>query len=95
MKNSDAEEPRPFWMISDPEQIAKMVATLVQKELLGPDSGSNQDRLLNVAEAADYLRCSDRRVYDLHRLGDLRFVKDGNRLLTRPSWIESYLGSYA
>jgi excisionase family DNA binding protein len=44
-----------------------------------------------VAEAADYLRCSKQRVYDLTASGRLPVSKDGTRSLFRREWLDAYL----
>jgi excisionase family DNA binding protein len=53
------------------------------------------DPYLTASQAANYMACDKRRIYDLTSSGRLRYVKDGSRLLIRQSWIDSYLESCA
>lgn len=46
---------------------------------------------LAVAEAADYLRCKPKRVYDLCSQRRIPFVKDGSRTLLRRVDLDAYL----
>lgn len=46
---------------------------------------------LTPVEAAELLRCSRQRIYDLLSAGRLRRYKDGSRVLLRRSEIESYV----
>ena len=46
---------------------------------------------LDVAGAAEYLRCSEQRMYDLVRAGSLTPGRDGRRLLFRRDQLDSYL----
>ena len=53
-----------------------------------PDS---PDRLLTVAEAAEYLRAKPQRIYDLIGQGRLEVERDGNRVLIRKAVIDRHL----
>ena len=66
------------------ETIAARVAELI-------DNGNGTSDLLTVNEAADYLRCAPKRVYDLTSQRRLGFVKDGSRTLIRREAIDRYL----
>ncbi|MHB8234312.1 MAG: helix-turn-helix domain-containing protein [Solirubrobacteraceae bacterium] len=48
---------------------------------------------LNVAEAAERLRCGKDRVYDLIALGKLEPRRDGRRVLLRVDDVDAYLES--
>lgn len=47
--------------------------------------------ILTPAEAADYMRCSRQRVYDLTSQGRLKVCKDGSRNLYRRGDLDAYL----
>jgi excisionase family DNA binding protein len=76
------------------ELVARIVEAL-REGTEGAASATVADPYLNVTQAADYLDCSDRRIYDLKIDGRVRFVKDGTRLLTKKSWIDNYLAGVA
>jgi excisionase family DNA binding protein len=78
-------------LVSDPDGVATEIAARVNQMIREASLHSTSEPYLSVAEAATYLRCSDRRIYDLHSERQLKFVKDGKRLLTRASWIDAYL----
>lgn len=71
------------------EQIAERAAEMVAKQQGGR---SVADAWLSVAEAADYLRCSTGRIYQLVSARRVPFEKDGSRTLFRRSsldrWVE-------
>lgn len=46
---------------------------------------------LNVTEAAERLRCSKDRIYDLIQLGKLQPRRDGRRVLLRRDDLDAYL----
>lgn len=50
---------------------------------------------LTVAEAAEYLRCTPKRIYDLTGQRRLPFVKDGTRTLLRRADLDAYLADGA
>ena len=47
--------------------------------------------ILTVEEAAEYLRCKPKRIYDLTSQRRLAFVKDGSRTLIRRDALDQYL----
>ena len=47
--------------------------------------------LLTVKEAAEYLSCSDNRMLELIRSGQLRAAKPGKSYLIKPEWLDAYL----
>ena len=61
------------------EAIAARAAELVLQQLEGADRASSP--YLNVDEAAEYLRCSKQRIYDLLSARRLTRYKDGSRVL--------------
>jgi excisionase family DNA binding protein len=50
---------------------------------------------LTVDEAADYLRCKPKRVYDLCSQRRIPFVKDGSRTLLRRADLDAHLEASA
>jgi excisionase family DNA binding protein len=67
------------------EEIARRAADLLAHQVAPiPD-------YLTPGEAADYLRCSKRRIYDLTSAGRLRVCKDGSRNLYRRVDLDAYL----
>lgn len=69
------------------EQIAQRVAELVA-ERQAPDVSSPW---LNADEAADYLRCSRKRIHDLVSQHRIPAHRDGTRLLFRRDELDEYL----
>jgi excisionase family DNA binding protein len=67
------------------DEIAERVA-----DLLAQRNGSVPD-YLTPAEAADYLRTSRQRIYDLTSQGRLMVCKDGSRNLYRREALDAYL----
>ncbi len=65
------------------DEIARRVAELVSTSQVSP--------LLTVSEAAEYLRCSPKRIYDLTGQRRIDFVKDGSRTLIRREALDTYL----
>jgi excisionase family DNA binding protein len=61
-----------------PPGFAEEIATRVV-EFMGPPP----EPYLNVEEAADYLRCKPKRIYELKAQGRLAHYRDGTRLLFR------------
>lgn len=70
-----------------PDELVEAVATRVA-EMVGTPTVSP---LLTVDEAADYLRCRPKRIYDLTSQRRLEFVKDGSRTLIRREALDRYL----
>jgi len=71
-----------------PDDVVEAIAARVV-ELL--ETGTTGSELLTVEEAAAYLRCQKKRVYDLCSQRRLDFVKDGSRTLIRREAIDRYL----
>lgn len=71
------------------EAIAQRAADLVLEQLEHATAGPE---FLTPGEAADLLRSSRQRVYDLLSSGLLRRYKDGSRVLVRRSEVLAYLG---
>jgi excisionase family DNA binding protein len=69
------------------ERIARRAAALVSTDR----TGDRPPRYLTVLEAADYLRCSRQRVYDLLSQGALTRLKDGARVLVARAEVDAYL----
>ena len=61
------------------EQLAERVADILEQRSRLAET--NDSRWLTVAEAADYLRCSRQRIYDLRSSGRLSRHGDGGRAL--------------
>lgn len=70
------------------ERIARRAAELVETRATRVDVGRPY---LSVREAADYLRCSRQRVYDLLSQGALTRLKDGTRVLVARAEVDAYL----
>jgi excisionase family DNA binding protein len=69
------------------ELVALRAAAIVVEQLAGAPSSP----YLTVAEAADYLRCSRQRVYDLLTSRRLSRLKDGTRTLLRRDELDAWL----
>ena len=69
------------------EVLARRVADIVTARTPAPASS----KYLTVQEAADLLRSSRQRVYDLVSAAVLTRHKDGTRLLLRRAEVEAYL----
>lgn len=76
------------------EALAQRVAAIL-RERAPEEPPRDERRYLSVAEAADYLRCSRQRVYDLCSQGTLRRLKDGTRVLLDRGEIDAYLAAHA
>lgn len=71
------------------ERVAGRVAELVAEQLRPPAAPPSP--WLNVDEAAEYLRCAPKRIYDLVSQGRLPAHRDGKRLLFRREELDEYL----
>lgn len=72
------------------EAIARRVLELLAEE--GSANGAaSLPEYLNVEEAAEYLRCSKQRIYDLLSARRLPKYRDGSRVLLKRSDLDSYL----
>jgi len=69
----------------DVERVARRVVAVMGENTPAADP------LLTVEEAADYLRCSRQRLYDLVSAARLKPGRDGKRLLFRRSVLDRYL----
>jgi excisionase family DNA binding protein len=67
------------------------LAERVAERLEARDQAAAGSPWLDVGEAAEYLRCSRQRVYDLTSTGRLRVAKDGTRSLFHRQWLDAYL----
>jgi excisionase family DNA binding protein len=67
------------------EAIAHRAADIVNERPPPPEP------LLNVEEAARYLACKPKRVYDLCSQRRIPFTKDGSRTLLRRADLDAYL----
>jgi excisionase family DNA binding protein len=68
--------------------LAERVAELLAERLPGT---VEQSPWLTVNEAADYLRCTPKRIYDLLSQSRLPRHKDGSRVLLRRAELDAYL----
>lgn len=75
-----------------PDEIVEAIAARVAG-LIGP--GTSPSPLLDVKEAATYLRCEPKRIYDLTSQRRIAFVKDGSRTLIRREALDQYLAKGA
>jgi len=82
----------PFVITLPPETIdalAERVARLVLASI--GTAGDRGHQYMTVAEAADYLRCSRQRIYDLRSSGRLSRIADGSRALISRAELDEYL----
>lgn len=70
------------------ERLAGRVAELVADRLPATPAASPW---LNVDEAAEYLRCTRKRIYDLVSQSRLPVHRDGSRLLFRREELDEYV----
>jgi excisionase family DNA binding protein len=73
--------------------IAEQVAALLFERVA--EHVGARSPWLSVAEAAEYLRCSPKRIYDLTGQSRLPAHKDGSRLLLRRDELDAYLNAAA
>jgi excisionase family DNA binding protein len=71
------------------EAIAERVAAMLEERAPVLDGSP----WLTVDEAADYLRCSRQRIYDLRSAGRLNRHKDGSRVLVSRTELERLVAS--
>lgn len=74
----------------DLDQLADALAGRIASKL---ERRRELSPYLNVKEAAEYLRCSPQRIYDLHHQGRLAGRKDGARLLIHRDELDGYLNA--
>ena len=77
--------------IEFPDELVEAIAAAVAERI----GAREESRLLTVEEAAEFLRCRPKRIYDLTSQRRLDFVKDGSRTLIRREAIERYLAEEA
>jgi len=70
------------------ERIAQRAADIVEARAAKAEA---HRPYLSVREAAEYLRCSRQRVYDLLSQGALTRLKDGTRVLVARAEVDAYL----
>jgi excisionase family DNA binding protein len=71
------------------EQLAEIAQRAAA--LLPADNMAGTSPWLNVAEAAERLRCRKDRIYDLIALGKLQPRRDGRRVLLRRDELDAYI----
>ncbi len=79
--------------ISVPEELIRVLAAQVVDEIKrsGVLASAPESPWLSSDEAAQYLRCSKQRVFDLASQGRLPVAKDGSRSLYRREEFDAYL----
>ena len=70
--------------------IAERVAAILAAET-GSDRREGVPRFLTAAEAAEYLRCSRQRIYDLCSAGALSRFRDGSRVLISRAEVDEHV----
>ena len=73
------------------DAIAERAVPRVLAQLRALEVETQPSPWLTVGEAAQYLRCSRQRIYDLLSARRLRKHKDGSRVLIRRSDLDAYL----
>jgi excisionase family DNA binding protein len=71
------------------ERVAERVAELLADRL--PAAAAAVSPWLDVGEAAEYLRCTRKRIYDLVSQSRLPVHRDGSRLLFRREELDEYV----
>lgn len=71
-----------------PDELVEAIAERVAERL---GAGAAPSPLLTVDEAADYLRCGRKRIYDLTSQRRIAHLKDGSRTLIRRDELDRYL----
>lgn len=72
-----------------PAFIEKLATHLAEQ--LEPRLSPPREPYLNADEAAEYLACSRRRIYDLVECGAVNSFRDGRRLLLKRSDLDAYV----
>ena len=80
----------PSVSLSVPPEFVEAVAQHVA-DLLAEHQTADPTPYLTVEEAAEYLRCKPKRVYDLCSQRRIDFCKDGSRTLLRRIDLDAYL----
>lgn len=71
------------------EVIAQRAAEIIDDQR--DEAAPSASRYLTVDEAAVYLRCKPKRIYDLCSQRRVTYFKDGSRTLLRPADLDAYL----
>jgi excisionase family DNA binding protein len=73
------------------DDIAERVALRVAELLAGQLAPADRSPWLDVGEAAEYLRCKPKRIYDLVSQRRIPVHRDGSRVLFRREELDAYL----
>lgn len=76
-------------LLLGPAFIERLAAHLADQ--LAARQDPPRECYLNVEEAAEYLACGRRRIYDLVERGAVIYCRDGKRLLFRRADLDSYV----
>jgi excisionase family DNA binding protein len=71
---------------NDIDELAEAISTTVLAHL-------RPEGYLNVEQAADFLACGKRRIYDLVESQRLECRRDGTRLVFKHEWLEAVLSN--
>lgn len=77
--------------LADSPELLNEIAALVAARLEPKKNTRQLSDWLTTEEAADYLRCKTRRIYDLTSQGRLTAVKDGSRNLYERAELDRHL----
>jgi excisionase family DNA binding protein len=77
--------------LADTPVILNEIAALVAARLAPTNETHQQSDWLTAEEAAEYLRCKKRRVYDLTSQGRITAVKDGSRSLYERAELDRHI----
>lgn len=77
--------------VADPGFAAALARALAPHLADSPPDSPSRSELLTVAEAADYLRCSPQRVYNLRSSGRLTRLGDGRSAKVRRRDLDALL----
>lgn len=80
----------PSVSLSIPPEFVEAVAQHVA-DLLAKHQTTDLTPYMTVEEAAEYMRCRPKRIYDLTSQRRLPFVKDGSRTLLRRADLDAHL----
>jgi excisionase family DNA binding protein len=78
--------------IAAPPELLEAIAQRAAEILAERQTVTELSPYLTVEEAADYLRCKPKRIYDLTSQRRLPFVKDGSRTLLLRADLDAYVG---
>jgi excisionase family DNA binding protein len=81
----------PALSIGIPPEFVEAIAQRAAEIVLERQGATDAAPYLTVDEAASYLRCRPKRIYDLCSQRRLPFVKDGSRTLLRRVDLDAYL----